>query len=218
MIIAIDGPAGSGKSTVAKLVAQRLRFQCVDTGAMYRAITWKAVERAISLEDEDSLADLVQKSLFRFFTDSQGELRLELDGKDITEAIRKQVVTQKVSIVSKHPQVRKAMVAWQRKLAKGLNLVMEGRDIGTVVFPNARWKFYLEADFPTRVRRRYEEQRKTNSKITLGEVQQTMQERDYLDSHRKVSPLTKAPNAVYIDTTHLAPEEVTQRVLQKAGV
>jgi len=214
MIIAIDGPAGSGKSTVARQTAKALGYQCVDTGAMYRAITWKAMKQGINLENETELALLTQKSCFRFLTDEKDQLVLELDGEDVSSVIRQQTISENVSKVSKHPAVRKEMVAWQRRLAQKGNVVVEGRDIGTVVFPNAERKFFIEAKLEARVQRRYEELKRREPGVTLESVGQEVAGRDYRDRHREVSPLTKAPDAIYIDTTSLTPERVVEKILK----
>lgn len=214
MIIAIDGPAGSGKSTVALEVAQKLGYQCVDTGAMYRAITWKAMKQGISFENETELALLTRKSRFGFRMSEKDPLAMDLDGEDITSAIRQQAISENVSKVSKHPAVRKEMVVWQRKLAEKGNVVVEGRDIGTVVFPNAEHKFFIEAKLETRVQRRYEELKRKEPGMTLKRVEQEVAGRDYRDRHREVSPLTKTPDAIYIDTTSLTPEQVVEKILK----
>ena len=154
------------------------------------------------------------KSKFFFFKNSAGDLCLTLDNVDITNAIREQIVSENVSKISKHPAVRREMVQWQRRLAGSKNAIVEGRDIGTVVFPNADHKFFIEAKLETRVQRRYEELKGKESGVTLENVERQVAGRDYRDRRREVSPLTKAPGAIYIDTTSLTTEQVVEEILK----
>lgn len=209
MIITIDGPAGAGKSTVAKEVARRLGFGYLDTGAMYRAVTWNALRTGVGLRDEEALGRLA------------GESRLELrdshiliDGHDVTEAIRLPDVGEAVSIVSSAPQMRTHMVVKQREMAARLgDIVVEGRDIGTVVFPDAEVKVFLTARADERARRRVIELRGKGLEIEAAAVEAEIAARDRLDSGRRVSPLEKAADAGEIDTTDRSIDEVVDIIL-----
>lgn len=213
MIIAIDGPAGSGKSTVAKEVAKRLGFGYLDTGAMYRAITWKALKEQVDLEDPDALDILAGKASL----DLQNS-HILIDGDDVTEAIRLPDVGRAVSIVSRASAVRAHMVAKQRYMASRLgDIVVEGRDIGTVVFPDAEVKVFLTAAVNERARRRLLELRGKGLEIEARAVEREIAARDELDSSRAVSPLEKAPDARAIDTTDKSIEEVVRVILELAA-
>ena len=217
MIIAIDGPAGSGKSTVARQIAARLGYHYLDTGAMYRAVTVAARERGISLEDGTALADLACQSPISFGY-SAGEalpVRVTIDGRDVTRAIRTPETDLWVSLVARNPQVRQALVRQQRELAAQADTVVEGRDIGTVVFPDAALKVFLTADPQVRAQRRV----KQNSEQALAPDQnqrdayEALIARDRADSSREHSPLTAAPDARVLDTTTLSLDEVAAQIL-----
>lgn len=207
--IAIDGPAGAGKSTVAKKLAKLLGFTYIDTGAMYRAITLKVLRENISLKDEERIVEVARKSDISL----DGE-RVFLDGEDVSEEIRKPIISQKVSVVSQIPEVREILVKKQRKIAEGKNVVMDGRDIGTVVLPDAQFKFFLTASLEERARRRYEELKNKGTEVKYEEVLEEIKKRDSLDSGRKTSPLTIPEGAILIDTTDLTEEEVVERVYE----
>ncbi|ERM91855.1 cytidylate kinase [Caldanaerobacter subterraneus subsp. yonseiensis KB-1] len=207
--IAIDGPAGAGKSTVAKKLAKLLGFTYIDTGAMYRAITLKVLRENISLEDEERIIEAARKSDISL----DGE-RVFLDGEDVSEEIRKPIISEKVSVVSQIPEVREILVKKQRKIAEGKNVVMDGRDIGTVVLPDAQFKFFLTASLEERARRRYEELKNKGTEVKYEEVLEEIKKRDSLDSGRKTSPLTIPEGAILIDTTDLTEEEVVERVYE----
>jgi cytidylate kinase len=212
-IIAIDGPAGSGKSTVAKAVAKRLGFLYMDTGAMYRALTWDAIRKKIDFSNAAAMVKLAKKIdiQLKMYQDS---LQVRLDGKDISKAIRKQTLTGKVRYVAAIKGVRKEMVKLQRRLAKkAKGAVLEGRDIGTVVFPNARYKFYLDAQVSERIQRRFKELQQMGQKVKMDQIKKDLQERDRSDINRKIAPLVKAEDAVYIDTTNLSIEQVVKKIL-----
>ncbi|MCX7732364.1 MAG: (d)CMP kinase [candidate division WOR-3 bacterium] len=202
-IIAIDGPAGSGKSTTARLVAQRLGFFHLDTGAMYRAITLKIIEAGIRLTNRRQLQQLLDSTQLNLKWEND-RLRVLLDKRDVTEAIRQPAVSALVSPVSAIRSVREKLVAEQRRLAAGRNVVCEGRDIGSVVFPHAQLKIYLDCDLKERARRRLAE---LKGKANLEQVRKNLAERDRIDSHRRHSPLRRARDAILIDTTHLTIEE-----------
>ena len=215
LIIAIDGPAGSGKSTVAKEVAKKLGLIYVDTGAMYRALTLKAVEKNIDLADSDALISLAKNTEIRLETDKNFKLSVKLDKKDVSEEIRTPFVTNNVKHVACISGVRKEMVNLQRRVASGRGAVLEGRDIGTVVFPDADIKIYLDASIDERVRRRYKELVVKNPGITLEEVKKDVAARDKSDEERSVGPLKKAADAVLIDTTKLTIPQVVDKILEE---
>ena len=212
LIIAIDGPSASGKSTTAKLVAERLGYTYLDTGAMYRALTWKALHQGVNGGDEDRLCQLAS-SLQLTLSFEDGRLRVFMDGEEVSREIRSPQVSQMVSIVSRHPRVRRIMVGRQRRIGEKGGIVVEGRDIGTVVFPQADLKIYLDADPQERARRRMKELRAKGINSPLDEQLSSLAARDRLDSQRKDSPLRKADDAILIDTTHLSIEEEVRAVL-----
>jgi len=212
-IVAIDGPAGAGKSTVAKLVAERLHYFYIDTGAMYRALTLKALREKVNFNNKNALIALSKKADIQLKRDKKGKLRVFLDGEDVTQKIRDKEVNFYISILSKIKEVRENMVRRQRKMGEKGKVVLEGRDIGTVVFPDARYKFYLDADFKERVRRRYRDFLLQGKKISIEEVRKDLLRRDRSDKLRKIAPLKKASDAIYIDTTDLSIEEVVEKIL-----
>ena len=212
MVIAIDGPAGSGKSTTAKNVAEKLGFIHINTGAMYRGIALKCIQEDVNMEDAAQLNHLLTHTKFEFA--AEGELALFMDGVDISAEITSVEVTDFVSQVSAISEVREKLVQYQRKMAEGLNVVLEGRDIGTVVFPNADHKFFLVADIHERARRRKKEMEAKGEVVSLEELTAEMLERDRKDSTRKHSPLKKAEDAVEIDTTDLSIEQQVNRIVE----
>lgn len=209
LIIAIDGPVASGKSTAAKGLAKRLGYWYIDTGAMYRALTWKALSLGLDLQDEPALAGLAE-TLAITLEGPPEALRVLVDGQDVTEAIRAREVDLASSIVSSHGEVRQRMVALQRNLAREGGVVMDGRDVGTVVFPEADLKFYLDASPETRASRRFQEFTREGQEATIDEVAEEVRRRDTRDAGRKFSPLRKAPDAIAIDSTDLDVEQVVQ--------
>jgi cytidylate kinase len=212
-IIAIDGPSGAGKSTVAKLLAKRLGYVVLDTGAMYRAVAFRAKQKGLCLEDEESLSQLASSLQVTFLT-INGELRVLCDGEDVTESIRSPEMSSLASDISKREGVRSALVRLQREMGRAGGVILEGRDIGTVVFPDADAKFYLDADAEERARRRYEELVQKGVKITFQETLEDVIRRDRSDMTRAISPLRKAKDAVVIDSTHLSVEEVVEKMIQ----
>jgi len=212
-VIAIDGPASSGKSTTAKLVAKRLGFVYLDTGAMYRAITLKALRNKISLEDEKNLAKIAGESKLDL-TEMDGKSNVYLDGEDVTDLIRKPEVNRAVSLVSVHREVRAALVAKQKELGGKHNLVAEGRDTTTVVFPDAALKVYLDCDIKERAKRRMLELKGKGINTNLEEQGKELSRRDKIDSEREASPLKKDPEAIIVDTTNLSIQEQVERVIQ----
>lgn len=215
MIIAIDGPAGAGKSTVAKLLAKRLKFLYIDTGAMYRALTLKVLETGTDINSPGKIIDLALNSRIDLINNPDGALQVFLDGRDVSSDIRKPTITQLVSDVAKIAEVRKVMVELQRRLGSQGNAVLDGRDIGTVVFPDAEKKFYVDADFKERVNRRFKESLGLGQEVSFDDVSGDLANRDNIDSNRKVAPLKKADDAIYVDTTRLSIEEVVDRLLKE---
>jgi len=211
-VVAIDGPAASGKSTTARMAAERLGFLYLDTGAMYRAVTWKALEEKIDPDDAEGLERLVSEVRLDLAQDPAGA-RVLVDGEDVTEKIREPRISREVSRVSRVPAVRRAMVAAQRALGERGAVVVEGRDIGTVVFPRAAVKIFLAASIEERARRRREELLRAGLEQDLDELREEIRRRDELDSAREDSPLRQADDAVRIDTTGLTVEEQVERVV-----
>ncbi len=212
-IIAIDGPAGSGKSTTAKQVAKRLGFTYLDTGALYRALTLLALKNGIDIESEGELVNLLQQSKFQL--QSQGDkIRIWINGEEATEAIRSPEVSRAVSMVARHPAVRREMVQLQRRLASQADVVVEGRDIGTVVFPEADLKIFLTASLEARAQRRLKELHEKGVEISLHELKRDIERRDAIDSQRETAPLKKAEDAIVIDTTELTIDEQVDKIVQ----
>ncbi|MDD5680925.1 MAG: (d)CMP kinase [Candidatus Omnitrophica bacterium] len=215
LIIAIDGPAGSGKSTVAKEVAKKLGLIYVDTGAMYRALTLKAIKKNIDLTDSNALINLAKNTEIRLETDKDFKLSVKLDGKDVSGEIRTVFITNNVVHVACIGGVRREMVVLQRRAASEKGAVLEGRDIGTVVFPDADLKIYLDASIDERVKRRYKELVIKTPDIAIEEVKKDVAIRDKSDEERSVGPLKKADDAVLVDTTKMTIPEVVARILKE---
>lgn len=212
-VIAIDGPAGAGKSTVARRVAESLGLTYVDTGAMYRGVTLLGMRRGISPENgQDDLAELVRSAELRF-EPGVGGLRVYLNGEDVTRAIREPDVSRQVSYYARIPSVRQLLTLLQRDLAAAGGIVMEGRDIGTVVLPEADWKFFITASPMERARRRMRELAEQGHRVDLDDLVREIEERDRLDSSRELAPLCIAPDAQIIDTTNLSVDEVVARIV-----
>lgn len=214
MIIAIDGPAGAGKSTVAKSVAKRLGFLYIDTGAMYRALTLAALEKNIAISDAAGLIKLAGSSTIDLINNADGTLKVLLDGKDVSMPIREPRITRFVSDVARIKEVRQVMLGLQRRLGKERDSVLDGRDIGTVVFPDADKKFYIDADFSERAKRRYKELIELGQEVSEEDIRKDVLNRDTIDSTREFAPLKKAEDAIYIDTTYLTIEQVVSEVLK----
>ena len=212
MIIAIDGPAGAGKSTVAKILAKRLGFLYIDTGAMYRALTLKALENNVPIDDEAEIIQLARGIKIDLRNNPDGSLTVILDGKDVSWAIRKAQITQFVSDVAKIKQVRQVLVKMQREFGQKGDCVLDGRDIGTVVFPHAQKKFFIDASAGVRVQRRFQELKGLGQKVLKNEVAKDLANRDKIDSTRQASPLRQASDAIYIDTTNLSIEQVVEKM------
>ena len=214
-VIAIDGPAGSGKSTVARETAKRLGFLYIDTGAMYRALTLKAIEKKVDFKNKEALVELSGETDIEL-KESGGSLKVYLDKSDVTERIRTMEVTKMVRLLSPIKGVRGNMVKIQRKLGKcdSSGAVLEGRDIGTVVFPDAAHKFYLDAKLDIRVKRRFDELKKKGFSVSSEEIKEDVKTRDASDMTRAEGPLKIARDATVIDTTDMTIEEVVERVLE----
>jgi len=212
LTIAIDGPSGAGKSTVARFLAKRLGYVYIDTGAMYRSVALRVKEKGISPEDELALNQLASSLHITFITEGE-QTRVCCDGEDITSAIRSPEISRLASSISKQKGVREALVQMQREMGKEGGVILEGRDIGTVVFPGADVKFYLDAKSDERVRRRYHEMVKKGVKVDFKETQEELIQRDHNDMHRIHSPLKKANDALFIDSTHRSVEEVVEEMV-----
>lgn len=217
VIIAIDGPAGAGKSTVAQKLAHVLHLRYLDTGSMYRALTLKALREGIGLDDEERLISLAMNTRLQtgYASGEKPLYRMIMDGVDVTSEIRSREVSAHVSQVSSHAGVRKEMVRKQRDIAGKGGIVVEGRDVGTVVFPTTPYKFFITASVKERARRRYKEMRADGYDVSLKTIQHEMVKRDQQDSTREVNPLKKAPDALLVDTTGKTVSQVVERLLEQ---
>ena len=212
-VVAIDGPAGSGKGTITKLVGKKLGLINIDTGATYRCVTLEVINRGYSINEEDKIVDLLKNIKIELKNKNEEE-KVFLNGKDVTNEIRTKEVNEMVSQVSHIPEVRKNMADFQRKIAEGKNVIMEGRDIGTNVFPNADVKIYLDATPEERAKRRMKQNEEKGIVSTYEEVLENIKFRDYNDKTSSVAPLKKAEDAIYIDSSNLSIEEVTEKVIE----
>jgi len=215
IVIAIDGPSAAGKSTVARAVAERLGYLYVDSGAMYRAVGLAALEQGLDPHDAEKVAAAAAPLEINLEKAAAG-IRVKLDGRDVTEAIRQPRVAQAASVVATIPAVRELLVAQQQRIGAGGGIVMEGRDIGSVVFPRAELKIFVSAAVDERARRRYEQQREQGIESALEKTRQEVAERDHRDRTRKVSPLVQAPDAVYLESTAMTAEDVVDVIVRLA--
>jgi len=208
LVIAIDGPSGAGKGTLARTVAHRLHYRHIDTGAMYRAVAWRANHLGVDLSDAQAVAAVAGEARFEISD------RVLIDGHDVTESIRTPELDAAAAVVARHPAVRAVLVARQREYGEGGGIVMEGRDIGTVVFPAADVKIYLDANVDERARRRSRDPAHAAGRQAATAVAQALEARDLSDRTRATSPLTRAADAIYIDTTAMTIEQVVDRVMK----
>ncbi len=216
MIIAIDGPAGSGKSTVARLIAARLNFKYIETGSMYRAVAWKAQQAGIDPEDTERVAEVARTIAIEFQpgTDRQ---KVMVDGEDLTPVLKSETIGSLAAIVAANKAVREVMVAQQQAMGQSGNVVMDGRDIGTVVFPGADKKFFVVADQNERATRRHEEMKVKNPEIKFEKILEQLRQRDYEDENREVSPLVPAKDSIRLDTTDMNIEDVVAQMIDAIG-
>ncbi|WP_019534083.1 (d)CMP kinase [Paenibacillus ginsengihumi] len=210
--IAIDGPAGAGKSTVARLVAEALGFVYVDTGAMYRAVTWRVLQEGLTPEQTAEMIALTERIELRLVPGENGQ-QVFVDGIDVTREIRSREVTSHVSRVSSIPEIRRLLTAKQKELAKDKGVVMDGRDIGSQVLPDAELKVFLTASVRIRAERRFRELGGAQQGMSLEQLEQEIARRDKMDEQREASPLVKAPDAVLIDSSAMEIPEVVERIL-----
>ena len=210
-VVALDGPAGSGKGTVTKKVAEILNLSQIDTGAMYRCVSLAMIQQKISLDEKNKIEEMLKEIDIKF-KEENGITKVFLNDEDVTKIIREEEVNNIVSQVSHIVCVREAMVEMQRNIAKGKNIIMEGRDIGTNVFPNAEIKIYLDASQEIRAKRRYEENIQDGMETTYEEILESIKMRDYNDMHRKVGALKKAEDAIVIDSSNLSINEVVKKI------
>ena len=208
MQIAIDGPAGAGKSTIAKLVAKKLGITYLDTGAMYRAVTLAVKKQGGDFNDQEEMIQIAKESEIALL-----DQRVFLNGEDVTDAIRTPEISKHTSDVAPVAEIRDILVEEQRRIAKGTSVIMDGRDIGTVVLPEADYKFYLDADAAVRAERRYKELLEKGTDQTLEDIKRDIIQRDYNDMHRQSSPLVKADDAVVIDSTSMKIDEVVETII-----
>lgn len=216
MIIAIDGPAGSGKSTAAKGLAERLGFTYLDSGAMYRAFTWKACSAGIDFSDKEGLIKLLDKTSIRIDCSANGS-EIFIDGVNVTGEIRQPSITENIHHVSSLEFVRKKMVKLQRDFARGKDIVAEGRDMCTVVFPDADKKVYMDADIRERAKRRHSELETCDDRSDINNVAEDLSQRDHRDSTRQFAPLKRIHDAFYLDTTNMNAEGVVDILIKEIG-
>ena len=212
-IVAVDGTAGSGKGSITKIVAEKLNLVAIDTGAMYRCVALAMLEKNIKIEEIEKIEELLQNIKIEFF-DKDGEKKVFLNVEDVTKKIRTVEVTEYASPVATVKIVREHLVKLQREMAKSIDVIMEGRDIGTNVFPNADVKIYLDATPEERAQRRFRQNKENGIDTPYEEILKNVIDRDYRDSHRELSPLIKAPDAIYIDSTGMTVEEEANEVIK----
>ena len=208
-IVAIDGPAGSGKGTITKIIAEHFGLVNIDTGAMYRCVALEAIRNQLTLDDKDKIIEIAKNIRIEF----DEEQRAYLNGEDVSKEIREKEVSSIVSPISSILEVREEMVKLQRKLASGMDVIMEGRDITTVVFPNADYKFYLDASLEERAKRRYLQNQEAGIEMSYEEILENIKKRDYNDMHKEVGALIRSEDQIYIDTTNLSISEVAKKMI-----
>lgn len=206
-VVAIDGPAGSGKGTVANILARECNLMYIDTGAMYRAVAYQTLKDNISLDEEEKIVEIAKNSKIEFI-----DGKTYLNGEDISKEIRTMEVTRIVSPISSIVKLREILVDLQREMAKGTDVIMEGRDITTVVFPDATYKFYLDATVEERANRRYKENKEKGMNVSYEEILENIKKRDYNDMHKEVGSLIRTEDAIYIDSTNLTINDVVNKI------
>ena len=211
-IVAIDGPAGSGKGTIAKLISEKCNLLYIDSGATYRCVALAMLENNLNINDEDKIVKLADALDIKFV-----DGKTYLNGKDVSDKIRSKEVTETVSFVSNNIKLRSNLVNLQRNMANNNNVIMEGRDITTVVFPNANYKFYLDADLNERAKRRYNQNKEKKIDMSLDEIIDNIKKRDYNDMNKPVGALTRTDDQIYIDSTNLSIEEVVNKIIEIIG-
>ncbi len=216
MIIAIDGPAGSGKSTVAQLIASRLNFKYIETGSMYRAVAWKAQQAGIDPGDTERVAEVARTISIEFQPGAERQ-KVMVDGEDLTPVLKTETIGRLAAIVAANKAVREVMVAQQQNMGRNGNVVMDGRDIGTVVFPDADKKFFMVADQKERAQRRHEEIRAKSPEVTFEKIYEQLQQRDFEDENRAVSPLVPAEDSIRLDTTQMSIDDVVAYMIEIIG-
>jgi cytidylate kinase len=216
MIIAIDGPAGSGKSTVAQLIASRLNFKYIETGSMYRAVAWKAEQAGIDPEDTERIAEIARTIAIEFQPGTERQ-KVMVDGEDLTPVLKTETIGRLAAIVAANKAVREILVAQQQDMGRNGNVVMDGRDIGTVVFPDADKKFFMVADQKERAQRRHEEIKVKSPEVTFEKIYEQLQQRDFEDENRAVSPLVPAKDSIRLDTTTMNIDDVVAHMIEIIG-
>ena len=213
-IVAVDGPAGSGKGTITKIVADRMNLVSIDTGAMYRCVALEMINKNIEIEELDKIKEILNEIKIELKRESDIP-KVYLNGEDVSRDIRTEGVTKLVSPVSKIKEVRDKLTQWQREMGQNQDIIMEGRDIGTNVFPNANVKIYLDAKPEERARRRFKQNQEEGiTGMTYEEILENVKQRDFNDSHRKIAPLKKADDAILVDSTELTIEQVVNRIIE----
>lgn len=212
-IVAVDGPAGSGKGTITKIVADKMNLISIDTGAMYRCVALEMINRNVTLENLEGIKNILNEIKIELKKENDIP-KVYLNGKDVSRDIRTENVTKIVSPVSKIKEVREKLTEWQRKMGEEQDIIMEGRDIGTNVFPNANVKIYLDAKPEERAKRRFKQNEEAGiTGMTYEEILENVKQRDYNDSHREIAPLKKADDAILVDSTNMPIEEVVQTIV-----
>ncbi|MDI3269188.1 MAG: (d)CMP kinase [Bacillota bacterium] len=211
-VVTVDGPAGAGKSTLARLLAAKLGYLYLDTGAMYRAVAWAALQRGIGPEDDEAVAKLLHDLEVSLVPGKDGRCRVQVDGKDVTAQLRSPEVTRTVPLFAQIPAVREALMGWQRSWGERGGVVVDGRDMGTHVFPWAQRKFFVTASPQERARRRFRQLRRQGFAVTFDQVLREVLERDHQDETRALAPLEAASDAIWVDTTGVKVQETIRRM------